>query len=441
MPGAVAHYFAQPWLVGFALFVVVAGGMAAPYYAAFAAVAPPLARGGGFAGPLAVGAAWAGAELLRGRLLNGDLLYVGSSTWATLGYSQSDVLPVVQVAALFGVYGISFVVATANAALAQAVTQRDPRGLLAAGAVILATLGYGFATLSGAPDAPTGTRLALVQPALDASGRWQVGGAARSLDTYLRLTRDALRDDPADLVVWPEAALPLFLEEEDLYRRGIDRMMSELGTGLVLGAMRRETGARERYWNSVFVLGEGGAIAARYDKIALLPFMEYFPSGIDLLRRRFGRLREFTPGDDAAPLPTRAGPAGVLVCNEAYLPHVARRRVADGARFLLNPSNDGWVLDAGFAAHQFQIASLRAVETRTALVRASDSGPSGVVDAWGRVTGRTAVSEAAVARAVLAPGPADAPYLFWGDVPVGAAALLALTWGALRARRARDAAR
>jgi apolipoprotein N-acyltransferase len=420
MPGAVAHYFDQPWIVGLGLFLVVAGGMAAPYYALFAAVAPRLGRIGGFASPLLLGASWATVELARGRLLNGDWLYIGNSPWATLGYSQSDVLPVIQVASLGGVYAVSFVVATANGAVAQllgAMGPRDGRGLVAALAVVLATLGYGFMSLGTKDPATSPVTIALVQPALDAASRWQAGGEARSLDAYLRLTRDRLADERVQMVLWPEAALPLFLEEETLYRRGIGAVMDDLGAELVVGAMARQGERNQEYTNSAFLLGPEGSVVARYDKLYLLPFMEYFPLRMDFLRRNFGRAREFSPGVPSPPLPTRAGPAAVLLCNEAYLPHVARRRVLEGARWLINPSSDGWVPDAGFAEHQFQIAALRAVETRTPLARISDTGPSAVVDAWGRVSGKTPALAEAVTTATLVPGPADSLYLKLGDTP------------------------
>jgi apolipoprotein N-acyltransferase len=84
-------------------------------------------------------------------------------------------------------------------------------------------------------------------------------------------------------------------------------------------------------------------------------------------------------------LPTVAGAAGILICNEAMLPEVAAARVAAGAAYLVNPANDSWLDDPTYAALQFDIVSLRAVEQRRWLVRASTSGPSALVDPWGRI--------------------------------------------------------
>jgi apolipoprotein N-acyltransferase len=120
--------------------------------------------------------------------------------------------------------------------------------------------------------------------------------------------------------------------------------------------------------------------------VCLVPFSEFVPfAGLDLSRRSFGPVRFFSRGGPTPPLPTRAGPAGILVCNEAMLPEVARERVREGAAYLVNPSNDSWVERPRWARLMFDLVRLRAVEEPRWLVRASTSGPSAIVDPWGRV--------------------------------------------------------
>lgn len=445
MPGAVAHYFAQPLAVGFALFLFVTLAMAAPYYAAFAAAYRPLVQRFPAAAPLLAAAAWAGVELARGRLLNGAPIYVGSSPWATSGYSQAGVGAVVQLAAVTGVYGLSFLLALANAALADAVhalatrgrvTAPVARGLAVAALAIAAVVGFGFRALRGAPAAEPGrgTPVAIVQGNLDAAARWAEGGAVRTLDAYQRLTVEAFARGRPVLVFWPEAALTFFLEREPLYLRSLARVLREADAELVVGAPRAEgPDGTAPYRNSVHLVAPDGSLRARYDKQRLLPFMEYFPLRADLVRRRFGRVREFSPGAPTPPLPTRAGPAGVLVCNEALLPQVAGERMAQGASYLVNPSNDSWVDDAGFAELQFDMVALRAVEQRAWLVRASDSGPSAVVDPWGRVVARSRPLAREVVLAEIGPRPAPSLYGRVGDA-FGALCVVAAA-GALVAAR------
>ncbi len=433
MASAVASYFEQPFAVGVAIFLIVTGLMAAPYYATFALAYAPLTRAGATsplaraATPLVVGAAWAAVELARGRLLNGTLGYVGNSPWATLGYSQAGVEALVQIVALTGVYGLSFLVAAVNAALAEVVAAwlRHRRvespawiGLgLATGATVVA-VAWGTTVLrSDAAAAPPTTTIAIIQANLGAAVRWSAEGPARTLETYQRLTREVLARAAPAIVFWPEAAITSFIEQETLDRRALAATLGEHDGELVVGAPRAGMpGGSPPYNNSLYLVGADGTLRARYDKQYLLPFMEYFPLQLDFARRQFGRVREFTPGGPTAPLPTRAGAAGILICNEAFLPHVAGRRVVEGATYLVNPSNDSWVPNAGFAWQQFDIASLRAVEQRRWLVRVSDSGPSGVVDPYGRVVRRSAAltRDALVTR--IGSGSATSVYGHVGDL-------------------------
>ncbi len=447
MPGAVSGYFHQPLTVGVGLFVLVTGAMAAPYYMAFAAAYAPLAARCGAAGPLLAAAAWAGAELARGRLLNGTLLYLGNSPWATFGYSQAGIIRMIQVASLTGVYGISFVLAAVNAAGAEIacavvrerrVERRAWTGLgLAMGTLGLA-LAFGTLILRSAESLATGAApvpIAIAQANLGAAARWGSEGPARTLDAYLRLTFEAFDRGRPRIVFWPEAALTFFLEQDELYGRALTAALRPYDAELVIGAPRAAgPDGTAPYTNSVYLLAADGTLVARYDKQYLLPFMEYFPLRLELARRRFGRIREFTPGEPTPPLPTRAGNAGVLVCNEALLPHVAARRIAEGAVYLVNPSNDSWVPDAGFAWQQFDIVSLRAVEQRTYLVRVSDSGPSGVVDPLGRVVAHTAALTRDVLLASIVPSSGRSFYASVGDL-FGGGCLLTTALALIRCRR------
>jgi apolipoprotein N-acyltransferase len=78
-----------------------------------------------------------------------------------------------------------------------------------------------------------------------------------------------------------------------------------------------------------------------------------------------------------------------VTCNEAMLPEVVARRVAAGAEYVVNPSNDSWLADAQYSEMQFDVVTVRAIEQRRYVVRASTSGPSAVIDPYGRVRVRS----------------------------------------------------
>jgi apolipoprotein N-acyltransferase len=444
-PRAVATYYDQPWWVGLAFFAGVTATMGAPYYVVFALGYRVLARRSGLATPLLVAAAWTATELARGRLLTGSPIFIGNP-WGLLGYSQVGISPLVQVASLTGIYGVTFVVAAVNAGLAEAWLARgeDRRhaalGLALAGVPAALALGFGLVVLGHAEgDEGTPTRVAIVQGNVDIGSTWRADHYGLNLDVYLRLTRDVMSDEAPRIVFWPEGAMTFFLEQDSLYRAAIRGVLRVGGAELVAGgpSVAAEPGT---HWNSIFVVSPAGEIVGRYDKQYLVPFTEYFPlGGVDFLRRRFEGVRVYTPGPPRPPLPTVAGRAGVLTCNEAMLPEVAGARVAAGAEYLVNPSNDSWLADTQYSAQQLDIVAMRAVEQRRFLVRVSTSGPSAIVDPWGRVQVTTAMLAQAVAAGTIRPRTGLSVYGRWGDVfgVACAAVALASVW---RGRRAADAA-
>jgi apolipoprotein N-acyltransferase len=403
LPRAVATYYAQPLGIGITLFAGVWAVTVAPWVIAFTLGYRALARRFVVALPLLAGAAWVAAELGRVRLLIGD-------PFGLFGYTQIDIAPVVQIADISGPYGVSFVLVAANVALAElwlSSTGAQHRaaavtGLGVVGATVAVVVAYGVLRLRASIDPATAarsTRVAIVQGNLDLGSQWRPEFYGRNLDVYMRLTLKALHESAAALVFWPESAMTFFLEQEPLYQAAIARMLGPGDVQLLAGGPRSVGRPQPRYYNSALLISSSGRILAWYDKRQLLPFAEYFPfSSVELLRREFARVREFTPGGPSRPLPTVAGAAGVVICNEVMFPEIVAQRVRTGAEYLVNLSNDTWLGDAQFAAEAFDMARLRAIEQRRYLVRASTSGPSAIIDPWGTVLVQTpSVSRATVA--------------------------------------------
>lgn len=398
-PGSIASYYMRPpwfgWAVGILIFTV----MASFYYMAFVPVYRVLTRRPGLATPLLVAAAWVSVELARGRLFTGTPFFIGNP-WGLLGYTHASGA-LAQVASWTGVYGIGFAIVAVNAGVAGWVAAlRDPArsARAAARALALATapalvFGLGGAwTLHWAPAPSEGegfVEMAVVQGNVSLGRRWRSDYYGRNLDVYLGLTRQALAQGRPRTVVWPEASMTFFLEEEPIYARAIARVLA-LGDAELLAGGPSGDGEVPPY-NSVFRIAPDGSIGARYDKQYLVPFSEYFPfAGLDLVRRRMEGARRFAHGArEGGVLDTRMGRAGMLICNEGMLPEVAGDRVRAGAELLISPSNDNWIVGGGFGEHYLAVVALRAIEQRRYLVRASTAGPSAVVDPWGRILVRT----------------------------------------------------
>jgi apolipoprotein N-acyltransferase len=252
----------------------------------------------------------------------------------------------------------------------------------------------------------------------------------------MRLTRGLLEErDPPAVVFWPENALTFFLPEEPLYRAAIASVLGPNSAELVTGGPRRDGARTTIYYSSVFLLSPQGSISGTYDKQRLLPFGEYFPfAAIDVLRRHFARAREFAPGALSAPLTTAAGRAGVTICNEAMFPDIAATRVREGAVYLVDPANDTW-LTPKFSAQQFDIVTLRSVEQRRYLVRASTAGPSAIVDPLGRVVRRTEFFTQTAFTDEIRPSTIVTPYCRMGDLFAWVCTVVAIVAWLMCARR------
>jgi apolipoprotein N-acyltransferase len=423
---SVVDYFDQAYLVGVGLFLFTAFTTAAPYYLVFGAAYRRLGRRFTRALPLLAAAAWVTIELARGRLLAGSPLMLGNP-WGLIGYSQVGIDPLLQIASVTGIYGVSFAVAAANAALAELWLAARGRGPLARDALVGLLLGivptcvvlaHGMIELSreGESEPERAVPVGVIQGNIDSGSRWRPDLYGANLDLYLRLTVDSLELGALEIVFWPEAAMTFFVDQEPLYRKAIGRVLQRSGVELVAGAPRNEQGPDgPLYYNSTFLLSEDGEIRGRYDKQYPVPFTEYFPLRVDFLRRRFGRERELTVGGPTRPLPTRAGAAGVFICNEAMLPEVAARRVDEGADYLVNPSNDTWVAHPQFSEMLFEMAQVRAIEQRRYLVRVSTAGPSAIIDPWGRMQARTALLSRDVLAGVVWPRQERSIYNRIGD--------------------------
>lgn len=380
-------------------------------------------------GAIALSAIWAAAELARGHLLTGFPWGLFSFGWVDAAAAQS--------AAWFGTYALNAVIILSGAALAAALRRS---GRWRWSAIGLAVVPLAALTLLGwlrlpepAPDDPQAPLVRLVQPNIPQREKWTAEHVERNLSRLIALSQSPREDGAApDLVVWPETATPYQVARDTGFRSAVIERMPA-GAALVLGSLRSEGEGETRWYNSLFVLGDGGAIDAVYDKHHLVPFGEYLPFQKTLEALGLSQLA-WTSGFAAGPGPRvlelagglRAAP---LICYEAIFPQ-DMPGPEGRVDLLLQITNDAWFGDSAGPRQHLAQARWRAIEHGVPLLRAANTGISAAIDAHGRVLASAALDVIGIvdirAPAALAP----TLYARYGETGF---ALILLAFGGLAA--------
>jgi apolipoprotein N-acyltransferase len=427
----------------------VYGGMAIPVAAVFtllfclylacfpALVSALVARSrapAGIAMLLLFPAYWALSEWTRGWLLSGF-------PWLALGYSQAPHSPLAGYAPVIGVFGLSLVTASLAGAIAwmvqgyllrRATPARLP--LIAGGAVaaVLLILGFSLSKVDWTHPVGEPTSVVLLQGNIPQEMKWRPERAKATLETYLEMARST----QAKLVVLPETALPMLnVDVPPGYLDALAEQARKHQGDVLLGIP--ELDGSERYYNSV--MSYGTAPAQVYRKHHLVPFGDYFP-----LRPVLGwimnllhiPMSDFSHGDAVQEPILAAGlRIAVNICYEDAFGEEIIRQLPQ-ATILANFTNDAWWGDSIASKQHLQIAQMRALETGRAMLRATNTGVSAIIDPKGRIAATAPEFTTTVVSGEVRGYEGATPYVRWGNY--GFIALsVALILLAAMARKAR----
>jgi len=359
---------------------------------------------------------WGAVELLRTHLITG-------LPWNLLGYALADRPRLIQIASLTGIYGVSFLLVTVNTAIAGVLLARTRRALL----LVVATLLLVIAIILTGPNLPemsaTSTAI-LVQTNLPQLSSYEpnwVANHQHELSELYHLTLKAVEEQAARpvFVLWPEVPAPFYFHHDPRLRAQLMALAQATRTYVLVGIIdyHKDTLGRDRPYNSAVLLAPSGEFVGQYDKIHLVPFGEYVPwkPVFGWMKRLVAEVSDFASGTNKTLLTVGDTRAAVVICYEAIFPALVRDFVVRGADVLVNISNDGWFGRTAAPVQHFNMARMRAVETRRFLLRATNTGITAVIDPYGRVVARAPTAVHTVLVAGFAPRREQTFYVRYGD--------------------------
>jgi apolipoprotein N-acyltransferase len=418
------HFYGGIPIIPAALITLLLCSYLALYVAAFGAASVHLQNHHPSLFFIAAPALWTALELARTYVFSGF-------PWSLLGYSQYSVLPVIQVADITGVYGISFLIVLVNAAIAGFVMNRKRYdGLLAALVVMVFVLGYGWVKLR-APEEGRTITVAVVQGNIEQDKKWDPAYQAETIGTYKRLTIEALKQHP-DLVIWPETATPFYFtgarESDQIMTADLTAFVKQNKVPLLFGSPTFEIRPDRKIIarNSAFLLSAQGTLDGTYHKIHLVPFGEYVPlkNVLFFVEKMVDVIGDFQAGDEYTVMKFASEEPGrktettfsTLICYEIIFPDLVRQFVNEGASVITTITNDAWFGRTAAPYQHFSMAILRAVENRVPVARAANTGVSGFIDAKGHVLDSSKIFTEAQLTHRIIPGTHKTFYTRFGDL-------------------------
>jgi apolipoprotein N-acyltransferase len=371
---------------------------------------------------------WVALEWLR------SFFFIGFP-WVNLGYSQYPFLSLMQFSEITGVYGPSALVIFINLILFTVLQIKESgrgRLLLVSALLIFVLVGGGEwrrRQLNSLPPVHH-LRVGLIQGNVPQDQKWDKEFQEETLARYEQLTREAATKG-AELIIWPETAVPFFFQSDIPYQQRLLDLVRELHTPLLLGSVgwRPKSMDEVTLFNRAYFVSSTGEVLGYYDKIKLAPFGEYIPfhsSFLFFLDKLVEGIGDFAAGTETTVFSLSSQKFGVLICFEGIFPDLARRFVANGSNLLVNITNDAWFGRSSAPYQHLVMEAVRAIENRVPLVRAANTGFSAVVSLDGQIRAQTSLYETTLLVEDLAWPQITSFYTQYGDVFAYACALAAV---------------
>jgi apolipoprotein N-acyltransferase len=330
-----------------------------------------------------------------------------------VAHSQYRNIPMIQIASITSVYGISFLILMVNTALSEgllflikkktnSITSKITKQKVFISAAITITAlivvcfwGTYQVNLNGKNNGYI-LNVALIQGNIPQYKKWDQQFREEILARYRDLTMKASLENP-DLIIWPETATPGYLRTDPLVYSTVYGTVKQTGIPVLLGSasntkLKRGETKIYRLVNSAFLIDGRGRVIAAYNKMRLLPFGEYLPLEDKIMWPRWlvPENGVFVPGRSHTVFHLSDFRFGVVICWESLFPNVFRTFVLQGSQFMVNLTNEAWFGKTSASQLFLSMSVFRAVENRVTLLRCANSGITSMVDPLGRIRGKVA---------------------------------------------------
>ena len=345
-------------------------------------------------------------------------------TWGSFAHTQANVLPIVQLGAITGPWGVEFLVCVTNIALAELVLearQRENRKKIAkrvtlVGALIALSLVYGHTQL--AKPISTGRdsfKVAIIQGSLTHDVNPKPEYVVEAYTIYDAMTRAAAIYEP-DLIVWPETTIVDCITGET-WGPLIAELARDTRSNMIVGGYDYSGDAAGRNYNAAHFFDRQGRKIGVYHKVHLVPYGEYVPlrKQMPWLKRYGIREVDILPGKMHVVVKTELGKVGTAICFESIFPGILSQSVRNGANFLVVLTNDAWFKHSDAAQQHLMMAQLRAAETHRYVVRAAATGISAIIDPHGRIRSELGIFRQGIVRGNVVSLNEKTPYVRYGD--------------------------
>ena len=374
---------------------------------------------GGVVSALTVAAAWILLEDLRSRFL-------GGFPWHPLGLTQIDNHLFSWLLPWGGVRLISGLIVLGNTGLYLSANALFKKEVQKAGLYAFSIIGplLGLALMAGAgspskttfqtpvqtPNDSTPTRIVVIQPNIPQKEKWLPENRELIIEKMMAMTRKSLSGKP-DLVIWPEAALPLFLEKETAICEQLQEFVKKEQTSLMLGGPRyiavpsknQTKQIQKKLYNSIFLFTPDNELQI-YNKIKLVPYGEFTPLAnfFPFISKIVPGL-DYTPGDKIHNFSLKQLKIAPSVCFEGVFPAFTAHFFKAGANLLINLTNDAWFGDSPGPRQHLLNVRLRALENHCYIIRCANTGISAIINPQGEIEHQLPLNREGLIETIITP--------------------------------------